>query len=134
MKMRAFKRLLGPSGFTMLEALITMAVLTIGILGVGGLAIATIDGNEAANNLTTATIVGQDRMEVLKADVWDNFPLYAETDTAVTVSGRQFLRTTTVTVDAPDLWTATVAVTVTWNGGVNGVTLNSVVGRDWKDP
>lgn len=52
-------------GFTLLEVMIAIFVLTIGILGAAAMQVASIDGNSKANNLTEAATWGGDMLETL---------------------------------------------------------------------
>lgn len=52
-------------GFTLIEVLIAIVVLTIGILGAATMQIAAIDGNSTAIRLTGAITWGEDRLETL---------------------------------------------------------------------
>ncbi|MDW7773827.1 MAG: type IV pilus modification protein PilV [Desulfobulbaceae bacterium] len=59
-------------GFTLIEALIAMVVLTIGILTLITMQTTSIKGNAKARNLTTASAWGQDRIERLFAMDYDD--------------------------------------------------------------
>ena len=50
-------------GFTLIEALMAMMVLTIGILALSTMQIRSIDGNATANSLTSASSVAMDYYE-----------------------------------------------------------------------
>lgn len=52
-------------GFTLVESLIALFILTIGILTLITLQTSSIKGNAKARNLTTAATWGQDRIETL---------------------------------------------------------------------
>ncbi len=54
-------------GFTLIEVIIAISILTIGILAVASMQISAINGNESASNLTGATTWGQDKVEELLA-------------------------------------------------------------------
>jgi prepilin-type N-terminal cleavage/methylation domain-containing protein len=51
------------NGFTLIEVLIAIALLTIGILGAATMQIAAIDGNSTAIRLTRAATWGEDTLE-----------------------------------------------------------------------
>ncbi len=51
------------NGFTLIEVLIAIALLTIGILGAATMQIAAIDGNNTAIRLTGAATWGEDTLE-----------------------------------------------------------------------
>ena len=53
------------AGFTLIELIVAIAILTIGLLAVGSMQIAGIGGNRSAYRTTEAVTVAQDRMERL---------------------------------------------------------------------
>jgi len=53
------------NGFTLIEVLVAIALLTIGILGAATMQIASIDGNNTAMRLTGAVTWGEDELETL---------------------------------------------------------------------
>jgi len=54
-------------GFTILEVIVAISILTIGLLAVASMQTAAIQGNSVAYRVTEATTLAQDRMEVLLA-------------------------------------------------------------------
>src|SRR5262245_14054079 len=54
------------NGFTLLEVLVAMAVLTIGALGITTLTLSILRGNMFSTRITTATTLAQDKLEALK--------------------------------------------------------------------
>jgi prepilin-type N-terminal cleavage/methylation domain-containing protein len=59
------KPLLTQKGFTLIEALVAMVVLTIGILSLYTMQVSSINGNATANHLTVATTVANNCYERL---------------------------------------------------------------------
>ncbi|MFB3092397.1 MAG: prepilin-type N-terminal cleavage/methylation domain-containing protein [Dehalococcoidia bacterium] len=57
----------GEAGLSLLEVMIAMAVLSIGLLGIDGLLIATIKGDASARKMTTAVSLAEARMEKAKS-------------------------------------------------------------------
>lgn len=55
----------GADGFTLLEVIIAISILTFGLLAVATMQTTAIRGNYNANRITEATTVGQDRLEEL---------------------------------------------------------------------
>ena len=51
------------SGFTLIETVIALLVLTIGLLGMAALSISVMQGNKSSNRISTATALAQDKME-----------------------------------------------------------------------
>jgi len=62
------------SGFTLIETVIAMLVLTIGLLGMAALSISVMQGNKSSNRISTATALAQDKMEELRGLGYDNLP------------------------------------------------------------
>lgn len=66
------KKILSQDGFTLLEALIAMVILTVGILSLFTLQLSAINGNAKANQLTIATSVANDCFERLWHTPYDD--------------------------------------------------------------
>ncbi len=60
------------SGFTLIEVMIAMVILTIGLLGTAALITEIIRGNQISNRVTTATTLAQDKMEEIKGSGYDS--------------------------------------------------------------
>ena len=118
-------------GFTILEVLIAIAVLTIGILGVNAMQVSSLKGNSIANKITEGSNWAADRMEriiVMPFDSGSN-TLDDDGDGAADEADEQFLDTdgddlaglgddTTATADgffvSPDN-----EYTLYWNAAIN---------------
>lgn len=59
------KKIINQNGFTLIEVLVAMAVLTIGILSLYTMQVSAINGNATANRLTIATTAASDCYERL---------------------------------------------------------------------
>ena len=55
----------GQSGFTLIEVLIAVSILTIGLLAVASMQVSAIRGNDFSSNVTEATVLAQDKLELL---------------------------------------------------------------------
>jgi type IV pilus modification protein PilV len=64
-------------GFTLVEVMIAIAVLTIGILALYSMQVSAINGNATANNLTNASNWASDRVEILLSRPYDCSPASA---------------------------------------------------------
>lgn len=62
---RLMKEFSASDGFTLIEVIIALAILTIGILSVNAMQIVSIRGNHTANRLTTAATWATTRAEIL---------------------------------------------------------------------
>jgi prepilin-type N-terminal cleavage/methylation domain-containing protein len=63
------------SGFTLLEVIIAIALLTIGILGAATMQIASIGGNSHANRITEAITFAESTVETLMSLPYDDADL-----------------------------------------------------------
>jgi len=54
------------NGFTLIEVLASMIILSIGVLGLAPLIISAIQGNSFGNDMTNATFLAQDKIEELR--------------------------------------------------------------------
>ena len=103
------------AGFTLLESLLALVILSIGLLSLARLQISGLQGNAWSRDMTTAVAIADDQTEQLKNTPFAN--IQAESATRVTVSNRNFTKAVTVTDDAPDGLTGTtktVRVIVSW--------------------
>ena len=53
-------------GFTIVEVMVALVFLTVGLLGIAGLHLATISGNHSASHITLAVNLAEDKIEELK--------------------------------------------------------------------
>ena len=104
-------------GFTLVEVLVAMVILSVGLLGMASLTVAIIHGNKLSNDLTTATTLAQDQMENIRRLGYSGTPT---TDTTTTenynsISGyAAYKRVTITTVGSPATGMKTVSVKVYW--------------------
>ncbi len=68
-----------PRGFSLVEVLVAMTILSIGILGITSLAGTSVNTGAFAQNMTQATNIAQDRIEALQSIPYRNLQT---TDTA----------------------------------------------------
>ena len=66
------KRIKNREGFTLLEVLISLAVLAIGMLGIAGMMLMSIRGNTSASRISEATNLAQDKIEEIRAADYTN--------------------------------------------------------------
>jgi len=55
------------NGFTLLEVLVAIVILSVGLLGMASLTVGIINGNAFSKNASTATTLAQDKME----EIWE---------------------------------------------------------------
>jgi type IV pilus modification protein PilV len=117
-------------GFTLIEVLVAIVILTIGLLGTAGLTTGIIRGNHFSKNVTSATAAAQTQLESVKSGGYTyaiaaNFP-----NDSVTMAGMTFTRQTTITADSPAANMKTISVTVNWTESTNtsrSVTLQTIL-------
>lgn len=107
------------NGFTLLEVLVAIVILTIGLLGTAGLTTGVIRGNHYSKNLTSATAAAQTQLESVKGSGYSNATAANFPNDTVTMGGMTFTRTTTVTNSSPAANMKTVSVTVSWTESNN---------------
>jgi type IV pilus assembly protein PilV len=112
-------------GFTLIEILIAISILTIALLGLASVTVMIIKSNTFSKTMTTATTLADDKMEQLKKTSYA--ALSSGTDTLESI----YTRTWTVTQNSPATGMKTVVVTVQWNwqGAARNVTMNSIIAQ-----
>ena len=111
--------LIRQKGFTLLEVLIALTLLTVGLLGTLGLTTGVVRGNFFSKNITTATVIAQTQLEEVQRQGYTAANGLAGTAN-VTMGGVTFSRQTTVTDNTPQNNMKTVTVNVEWNEGNAG--------------
>ena len=117
-------------GFTLLEVLVAIVILTIGLLGTAGLTTGVIRGNHYSKNITSATAAGQTLLESVKSSGYTNATSANFPNDTVTMGGMTFTRTTTITNSSPAANMKTVSVTVGWtesNNTARSVNLQTIL-------
>jgi len=80
-----------PSGFTMLEVMLSIVILLVGVLALSSLQTTSVGANYTSHRMTVATMLAQDKLEELKTLAWndpqlsdtqDNFTVDADSDGA----------------------------------------------------
>jgi type IV pilus assembly protein PilV len=104
-------------GFTLIEIMITLVILSIGIFALAGLQVSAIKGNAFSKRMTAAVSIANQKLEQIKDTAYAN--ILSESSTQITQSNLQFTRQVTVTNNSPLANTKTVNVTVTWSDGSN---------------
>jgi type IV pilus modification protein PilV len=124
------------NGFTLIETLMAMAIVSIGLLGLAALQTNAITGNVKAQKQSMAILLAENKIEAYKNNMWNTTataPLASETETGTAVSPWGiFTRTTDIQLDTcPDgtpcdksnnmrcCGIATIRVRVSWPGRVD---------------
>lgn len=109
------------NGFSLIEVLISIVILSISLLSLAGLMSTTTKNNAFGSHLTEAATLAQDRLEELMVTNWDQIVNGSDRRT---IRGLDYDRTWTVALGpnsppSPDDNEKRVTVTVTWNDGMN---------------
>lgn len=117
-------------GFTLMEVLITIVLLTVGLLGMAALTTGIINGNTHSRRLTTATTLAQEKIEDVRRLGYTNMPS-ADIDTTEdynTITDYPlFKRTIATDADSPDTYMKTITITVYWDSDSHSVSLQTIL-------
>ena len=103
---------IGPNaGFTLVESMLALAIMSVGLLALAGLQITALRGNALSRSMTTAVSIAEQRLEQLKNTPYSD--IQAEAATQVTASNLHFTRQVTIT-NGPLPNTKSVSVLVSW--------------------
>jgi len=140
-------------GFTLLEILIAMLILTVAILSLVSVTVMVIKGNSLNKMRNTATTLAKDQLETLKNTAqagdasfngiapapWSNvtgFPGYERQQDVTTITGNSSCTgssapyaccTGATSGSCPDKKNVTIKVRWQWQGAYRNVTLNTVI-------
>lgn len=117
-----------PAGFTLIEVMIGMVILTIVSLGLMSLTVGTMRGNAFSRGMTAATTLAQDKLEQVTRLGYANAPTAAGTEAYGTIANFPgFTRETLVEPDTPTTNVSTVTVTVSWASDARSVTSRTIL-------
>ena len=103
-------------GFTLLEVIVAIAVLSVGLLAVATMQTTAIKGSVGAYRVTEATSAARGQLEYLLSRPYTDAALNAGTYSG-TLNG--FSGTWTIVANSPITGTKRITMTVTWNEGAN---------------
>jgi prepilin-type N-terminal cleavage/methylation domain-containing protein len=110
------------SGFTILEVLIAISILTIGLLAVGQMQIMDIKWNYFSGNTTAALTLAEEKMEDLLGSGYSTVVAADETN----VNGIYHRITNVVDSTPPQPTFKTVTVTVGWDNDRHQVSISCI--------
>jgi len=116
------------SGFTLLEVLIAISILTVGLLGVAQMQIMGIQGNYFSGNTTTALTLAEEKMEDLLGTSYINV-ISGNDANPIDETGQAggiYTRTWIVANNTPIIDTKTVTVNVSWDNASHQVSLSCI--------
>ncbi len=103
-------------GFTLLEVIMAISILTVGLLAVGAMQVSAIYGNSLAGRMTEATSMAEEKLEELLSLEYTLTSTNADLEEGEHSGGTDAGYTTTWTVvnNSPVPNTKEITVTVTW--------------------
>jgi len=126
------KIMTGHKGFTLIEIMIALFLLTTALIGLVSVTTMVMKGNAFSKTSTTATTLAKDKIEELEGTTYDNLPAATTLDywtaqgTALPSStGAYFARSWS----APGTDTKTITVTVNWPSN-RSVVLRTIRAKD----
>jgi type IV pilus assembly protein PilV len=105
-------RIVADGGFTLIELMIAIVILSVGLLGMATLTGSIVQKNKLSNDLTAATTLAQDKLEDVRADGYAN--AVSQTKTACAGDFSEYQREVTVNNDTPASGMKEITVTVYW--------------------
>lgn len=100
-------------GFTLVEVLVGLVILAIGLLAIAGMQLSSVKGNSFSSNLTQASVLAQDRLEILRSLDWSHADLNAGVHHESTIPNTIFSREYNIAV-IPGTTMLDITVTVRW--------------------
>jgi type IV pilus assembly protein PilV len=102
-------------GFTLLEVMISLVILSVGLLGLAALQLVAVKNNAFSSEMTYATMLAQQQAEILKSRAFTDGDL-TEGDHSAMGSSKGVLYTVAwnVTDNTPDTDMKTINLTVQW--------------------
>lgn len=118
----------GNKGFTLIEVMIAVIIITIGALGVSSLTVSIIHGNSFSKRMTTATILAQDRMEAVKRLGYKNVGMVEDTENYGSILNYEgYKRVTSISNSSPTPGMKTVDVAVFWKSDAHSVSMRTIL-------
>jgi len=120
-------------GFTLLEVLVAIVILSVGLLGMASLTVGIIKGNSFSNKVTTATTLAQEKMEDVRREGYDTVGNIGDQDEDENpVTGYpEFRRITAIQgVGSPAVaGLKAITVTVSWDSNNHSVELKTILAQ-----
>jgi type IV pilus assembly protein PilV len=104
--------LLKSKGFTLIEVLVALVILSFSLLALAGLMVTTTKNNASGNHVTEAATFAQDKLEELRAIKWENLIDGDNSDQKDGSTGITYTRNWNVTTNGS---LKTITINVNWN-------------------
>jgi prepilin-type N-terminal cleavage/methylation domain-containing protein len=104
--------LLRCKGFSLIEVLVALVILSVSLLALAGLMVTTTKNNSFGNHMTEAATFAQDKLEELRAIKWENLSHGNYTDQQDVPTGITYTRNWNVTTNGS---LKTITISVNWN-------------------
>jgi len=117
-------------GYSLIEVLISLVILSIAILGLTGLMVQTTNNNSFGCHITEAATFAQDQLENLRVSPWAN--VVTGNDVRQGSTGINYSRSWVVVPNGapPNDTIREITITITWNDKVShSVAFRSVIFR-----
>ena len=108
-------------GLTLIEVLITLVILSVGLLALAGLQISAIKGNSNSKRMTMAVSIAEKKIEQIKNTSYTS--IQSEPAQQFVEGGISFTRQVNVADNNPFQNTKKIDVTVTWKDGSKSHTI-----------
>jgi prepilin-type N-terminal cleavage/methylation domain-containing protein len=113
-------------GFTLIEIMVAITLLSVGLLGMAGLTVGIMRGNALSSEVTTATALAQAKMEDFKRVGYSGATEITEDYNSI-AGYPLFKRDTVIDVDTPDLGMKTVTITVSWDSDASSIAVETIL-------
>ncbi len=126
------KKIQNDSGFSLLEIMVALAILSFGMLGTAALIGGIARGNMISKNITVATTLAEDKMEEVMRLGYSGMPSSDTSTTEDYNSISNFLaykRVTKTYIDNPMAKMKKIVVEVNWESGSQPVILTAFFAR-----
>jgi len=104
--------LLKSKGFTLIEVLVALVILSFSLLALAGLMVTTTKNNASGGHVTEAATFAQDKLEELRAIKWEDLLDGNKTDQQGGSTGINYTRNWNVTTKDS---LKTITINVNWN-------------------
>ncbi len=119
----------GSAGFTLVEVMVAMVILSVGFMTMAGVAASVMRGNAHSSRMTTATTLAQEKMEEIRRLGYSGIP-DAETTTVEAYDSiahyNSYERIVSTAAHAAD-GIKMITVTVYWDSGSRKVVLRTIL-------